>query len=92
MIKFVLQLYFCCIVQENDRKKEEKDERKRKYNVTWNDEVLYLPPLLNLHYGFCIFTGYSLIFLLQFQVTPEEMEAYRMKKIHHDDPMKNFLH
>ncbi|KAK7391737.1 hypothetical protein VNO78_20158 [Psophocarpus tetragonolobus] len=25
-------------------------------------------------------------------VTPEEMEAYRLKKIHHDDPMKAFLH
>ncbi|TKY51925.1 Pre-mRNA-splicing factor SLU7 [Spatholobus suberectus] len=46
--------------KENERKREEKDERKRKYNVRWNDEV-----------------------------TPEEMEAYRMKKIHHDDPMKD---
>ncbi|GAY52550.1 hypothetical protein CUMW_142710 [Citrus unshiu] len=26
------------------------------------------------------------------KVTAEEMEAYRMKKIHHDDPMKDFLH
>ncbi|WOL18966.1 pre-mRNA-splicing factor SLU7 [Canna indica] len=26
------------------------------------------------------------------QVTVEDMEAYRMKKIHHDDPMKDFLH
>ncbi|PQQ07456.1 hypothetical protein Pyn_16244 [Prunus yedoensis var. nudiflora] len=25
-------------------------------------------------------------------VTPEEMEAYRMKMIHNDDPMKDFLH
>nr|GMD27964.1 pre-mRNA-splicing factor SLU7-like [Ipomoea batatas] len=25
-------------------------------------------------------------------VTPEEMEAYKMKKIHHDDPIKEFLH
>ncbi|KAJ9176438.1 hypothetical protein P3X46_011748 [Hevea brasiliensis] len=25
------------------------------------------------------------------EVTPEDMEAYRMTKIHHDDPMKNFL-
>ncbi|KAF7804640.1 pre-mRNA-splicing factor SLU7-A [Senna tora] len=49
--------------KEDQRKREEKDERKRKYNVTWNDEV-----------------------------TAEEMEAYRMKKVHHDDPMKNFLH
>lgn len=49
--------------KEDERKKEEKDERKRKYNVRWNDEV-----------------------------TAEEMEAYRMKKIHHDDPMKDFLH
>nr|KYP74662.1 Pre-mRNA-splicing factor SLU7 [Cajanus cajan] len=49
--------------KEDERKREEKDERKRKYNVRWNDEV-----------------------------TPEEMEAYRMKKIHHDDPMKDFLH
>ncbi|KAJ1398928.1 Pre-mRNA splicing Prp18-interacting factor [Sesbania bispinosa] len=48
---------------EDERKREEKDERKRKYNVRWNDEV-----------------------------TPEEMEAYRMKKIHDDDPMKDFLH
>ncbi|KAM4127356.1 hypothetical protein ACJW30_02G084300 [Castanea mollissima] len=49
--------------KEDERKKEEKDERKRKYNVRWNDEV-----------------------------TAEEMEAYRMKRIHHDDPMKEFLH
>ncbi|KAM5553171.1 hypothetical protein ABKV19_025407 [Rosa sericea] len=26
------------------------------------------------------------------KVTPEEMEAYRMKKVHHDDPMKDFVH
>lgn len=26
------------------------------------------------------------------QVTAEDMEAYRMKKVHHDDPMKDFLH
>ena len=25
------------------------------------------------------------------QVTQEEIEAYRMKKVHHDDPMKDFL-
>ncbi|KAJ1433928.1 Pre-mRNA splicing Prp18-interacting factor [Sesbania bispinosa] len=49
--------------KEDQRKREEKDERKRKYNVRWNDEV-----------------------------TAEDMEAYRMKKVHHDDPMKNFLH
>ncbi|KAI3425659.1 Pre-mRNA-splicing factor SLU7 [Psidium guajava] len=48
--------------KEDIRKREEKDERKRKYNVRWEDEV-----------------------------TAEEMEAYRMKKIHHDDPMKSFL-
>lgn len=47
--------------KENARKKEEKDERKRKYNVRWNDEV-----------------------------TAEDMEAYRMKKVHSDNPMKNF--
>lgn len=49
--------------KEDERKKEEKDERKHKYNVRWNDEV-----------------------------TAEEMEAYHMKKIHHNDPMKDFLH
>ncbi|OMO95432.1 Pre-mRNA splicing Prp18-interacting factor [Corchorus olitorius] len=48
--------------KEDERKRVEKDERKRKYNVRWNDEV-----------------------------TAEDMEAYRMKKIHHDDPMKDFL-
>lgn len=26
------------------------------------------------------------------EVTPEEMEAYRMKRVHKDDPMKDFLH
>ncbi|TMW86072.1 pre-mRNA-splicing factor SLU7 [Solanum lycopersicum] len=26
------------------------------------------------------------------EVTPEEMEAYRMKRVHQDDPMKDFLH
>lgn len=49
--------------KEDERKREVKDERKRKYNVKYNDEV-----------------------------TPEEMEAYRMKRVHHDDPMKDFLH
>ncbi|PKU63051.1 Pre-mRNA-splicing factor SLU7 [Dendrobium catenatum] len=49
--------------KEDQRKKEEKDERKRKYNVKWSDEV-----------------------------TAEDMEAYRLKRIHHDDPMKDFLH
>ncbi|XP_004493322.2 pre-mRNA-splicing factor SLU7-like isoform X1 [Cicer arietinum] len=48
--------------KEDQRKREEKDERKRKYNVRWNDEV-----------------------------TAEDMEAYRMKKVHHDDPMKSFM-
>ncbi|XP_023522404.1 pre-mRNA-splicing factor SLU7-like [Cucurbita pepo subsp. pepo] len=48
--------------KEDERRKEERDERKRKYNVRWNDEV-----------------------------TAEDMEAYRMKKVRHDDPMKDFL-
>ncbi|CAM6083739.1 unnamed protein product [Calypogeia fissa] len=48
--------------KEDERLKEEKDERKRKYNVTYSDEV-----------------------------TQEDMEAYRMKKVHFDDPMKDFL-
>ncbi|CAN0828974.1 Pre-mRNA-splicing factor SLU7-A [Linum grandiflorum] len=48
--------------KEEQRKNEEKNERKRKYNVKWDDEV-----------------------------TVEDMEAYRMKKVHHDDPMKDFL-
>ncbi|KAK4441590.1 Pre-splicing factor SLU7 [Sesamum alatum] len=49
--------------KEDERRREERDERKRKYNVKWNDEV-----------------------------TAEDMEAYRMKRVHHDDPMKDFLH
>ncbi|KAL6527695.1 hypothetical protein OROMI_029506 [Orobanche minor] len=49
--------------KEDERRREERDERKRKYNVKWNAEV-----------------------------TPEDMEAYRMKRVHHDDPMKEFLH
>lgn len=49
--------------KEDERKREEKDERKRKYNVRWSDEV-----------------------------TAEDIEAYRMKRVHHDDPMKDFLH
>ncbi|KAI3932276.1 hypothetical protein MKW98_024996 [Papaver atlanticum] len=48
--------------KEDGKRREEQDERKRKYNVKWNDEV-----------------------------TAEDMEAYRMKKVHHDDPMKDFL-
>ncbi|KAL2934747.1 Pre-mRNA-splicing factor SLU7-A [Bienertia sinuspersici] len=47
---------------ENAKRKEEKDERKRKYNIKYENDV-----------------------------TQEEMEAYRMKRIHHDDPMKDFL-
>jgi pre-mRNA-processing factor SLU7 len=48
--------------KEDERLREEKDERKRKYNVTYSNDV-----------------------------TQEEMEAYRMKKVHFDDPMKDFL-
>ncbi|CAH2038993.1 unnamed protein product [Thlaspi arvense] len=48
--------------KEDERKREEKDERKRKYNVKYTNDV-----------------------------TPEEMEAYRMKRVHHEDPMKDFL-
>ncbi|XP_019188423.1 PREDICTED: pre-mRNA-splicing factor SLU7-like isoform X2 [Ipomoea nil] len=50
--------------KEDERRREEKDERKRKYNVKYTSD----------------------------EVTPEEMEAYKMKKIYHDDPMKEFLH
>lgn len=49
--------------KEDEKRREERDERKRKYNVKYNDEV-----------------------------TPEEMEAYRMKKVLHDDPMRDLLH
>ncbi|KAK6143948.1 hypothetical protein DH2020_020768 [Rehmannia glutinosa] len=49
--------------EEDVRRREERDERKRKYNVKWDDEV-----------------------------TAEDMEAYRMKRVHHGDPMKEFLH
>eukprot|EP00850_Spirogloea_muscicola_P017918 SM000159S01749 [mRNA] locus=s159:3356:7542:+ [translate_table: standard] len=48
--------------KEAERSNEEKDERKRKYNVTYSNEV-----------------------------TAEEMEAYRLKKSHFDDPMREFL-
>ncbi|CAN6984457.1 unnamed protein product [Brassica oleracea var. botrytis] len=48
--------------KEDELKREEKDERKRKYNVKYNNDV-----------------------------TVEEMEAYRMKRAHHEDPMKEFL-
>lgn len=34
--------WFFMFGQEDERKKEEKDERKRKYNVRWNDEVFLL--------------------------------------------------
>ncbi|XP_010444935.1 PREDICTED: pre-mRNA-splicing factor SLU7-A-like [Camelina sativa] len=48
--------------KEDLSRKEEKNERKRKYNVEYTNDV-----------------------------TPEEMEAYRMKRVHHEDPMKDFL-
>ncbi|XWS39187.1 hypothetical protein CRYUN_Cryun18bG0028100 [Craigia yunnanensis] len=50
--------------KEDEKRREEKDERKHKYNVKWNDEV-----------------------------TAEDMEAYRMKKVHTmmTHPMKDFL-
>lgn len=48
--------------KEDELKREEKDERKRKYNVKYNNDV-----------------------------TVEEMEAYRIKRAHHEDPMKEFL-
>ncbi|CAI5971567.1 unnamed protein product [Closterium sp. NIES-65] len=48
--------------REDELAREEKDERKRKYNVTYSDDV-----------------------------TEEDMEAYRMKRIHAEDPMLAFL-
>ena len=42
-------MIFMCVVlvfsilQEDQRKREEKDERKRKYNVRWNDQVWFFP-------------------------------------------------
>ncbi|GJP75856.1 hypothetical protein CLOP_g6257 [Closterium sp. NIES-67] len=48
--------------REEELGREEKDERKRKYNVTYSDDV-----------------------------TEEDMEAYRMKRVHADDPMLAFL-
>ena len=59
---FSLICTFIWVSQEDQKRREEKDERKRKYNVKYNDDV-----------------------------TQEEMEAYRMKRILHDDPMKDFL-
>ncbi|OMP01914.1 Pre-mRNA splicing Prp18-interacting factor [Corchorus olitorius] len=56
------KLLSMALKKEDERRREEKDERKRKFNVSWNDEV-----------------------------TAEDMEAYRVRKIHHDDPMKDFI-
>ncbi|KAL0390915.1 UNVERIFIED_CONTAM: Pre-splicing factor SLU7 [Sesamum calycinum] len=131
--------------KEDERRREERDERKRKYNVKWNDEetAKYLlnldvnsdprtrsmreDPLPDMDpnqkfYAVSIHSvskcgfeapaaaeekrlatwGSELpddLFLDQKKlaealkkVTPEDMEAYRMKRIHHDDPMKDFLH
>lgn len=86
-------------LQEDERKKEERDERKRKYNVKWNDEVCKFrsippipppppPPLL----GVSSSPGSHPSPLIFSQVTAEDMEAYRMKRSHHEDPMKDFLH
>lgn len=70
--------------QENERKKEEKDERKRKYNVRWNDEVLDCV-LFCSQFVFnldpctlCSLLLVMLLYIMQwlFQVTAEEMEAY----------------
>lgn len=65
--------------------------------MKWNDEVPYLT-----HYPKTFFLSVMNMYIyfyyagsdhyLAFQVTPEDMEAYRMKKVHHDDPMKDFLH
>ncbi|GBG92225.1 hypothetical protein CBR_g54768 [Chara braunii] len=49
--------------REDERMKEEKDERKRRYN--------------SLH--------------VNDTVTAEDMEAYRIKRIHSEDPMKDFI-
>ncbi|OMO56602.1 Pre-mRNA splicing Prp18-interacting factor [Corchorus capsularis] len=56
------KLLSMALKKEDERRREEKDERKRKFNVSWNDEV-----------------------------TAEDMEAYRVRKIHHDGPMKDFI-
>ncbi|EOA18098.1 hypothetical protein CARUB_v10006554mg [Capsella rubella] len=48
--------------KEDLTRREDKNERKRKYNVEYTNDV-----------------------------TPEEMEAYRMKRVHHEDPMKDLL-
>jgi len=108
--------------QEDERLREEKDERKRKYNVTYSNEVYLMSFILSKfiqHFIDTSVTGYVFswlhhpvvgfqpkasfhcltvllwelteIFFVQIQVTQEDMEAYRMKKVHFDDPMKEFL-
>ncbi len=111
-----------CLWQEDERLREEKDERKRKYNVTYSNEVYLMSFILSKfiqHFIPNSITGYVFlwlhhpvvdfqpkasshcltvllwelieIFFVQIQVTQEDMEAYRMKKVLFDDPMKEFL-
>ena len=55
---------------------------------------LYFPFFL---FQFLLFFCYSFFFLSSFflmeedNVTEEDMEAYRLKRQHGDDPMKNFV-
>ncbi|KAJ6903665.1 hypothetical protein NC651_020984 [Populus alba x Populus x berolinensis] len=62
---------------EDERRKEGKDERKRKYTVTVDEEIEAYR-MKKIH--------------RDDPVTVEEIEAYRMKKIHRNDPVKDFLH
>lgn len=106
----------CVGLQEEERRGEEKDERKRKYNVTHNDEVgclggrsmvgaadrdrvkklggaasearVGLERLERLEWWAVSMVAHSSHGV---QVTAEEMEAYRMKKVAWDDPMRDFV-
>jgi hypothetical protein len=50
------------------------------------DEVFFLSDS-----AFCIECELTEFASSKTQVTQEDMEAYRMKKVHFDDPMKDFL-
>lgn len=50
---FTIFFFIVVNVQEDERKREEKDERKRKYNVKWNDEVISISFIWKfLHFSF----------------------------------------
>ncbi|XP_011628182.1 pre-mRNA-splicing factor SLU7-like [Amborella trichopoda] len=77
-------------IKKEELKSQVKDTITDKYGNAASQEELPRELLLGQSEREVEYDGAGRI--IKGQVTAEDMEAYRMKRLHHDDPMKDFLH